>query len=767
MLFKKKQAAAWILAAGLFALPLALLAAEPDDTVELSQSAQPLDSAVTELARQSGLIIGGDASLLRGKQAPALNGRYTVEEALQQLLAGSGVEARFDGQGGVTLVRVPVSQGPVQLSAIVVEGERSGRTLEETPASTTVVTGEEADRSSNITLVDALSNAPNVFFDPAGFRLPTIRGIEPTAGAVGGGAITAGAQARVNVIVDDITRPQLVAGAVTSAFGLWDTEQIEIARGPQSTLGGRNSLAGNIRVQTRDPVHFLEGAVRAFAFDERGTVGGALMLNTPVVQDQVALRFTAEVSDGDSFIDYTNPAISNIADDFESVEFERYRSKLLITPASVPDLELSFLAEQNETRAPVDFVADAGTFVNSSSGLVLFFDNRQRIFGPKLKYSLSDNTELEARYSYVDNENEVPRNISNVSGFPFKQDLKTHSTEVLVRAEDVGILNRGVVGLTYDKSDDVGEGGFTGFGSFAFDGELENYSIYAEADIALSEQLALIVGGRLERQTESRLFQFGGSLRQIENDESVFIPKVGLRYDLNDDITLGYQYSEGFRAGGLDFDFIDPAAGFTEFGPETLRQHEVYARTTSMDGRLNLNASAFFWQLDDAQTPGATLVGGFRLRGNIPEIRGYGLEVDGSYDFGNGFIFNAGLGLLETEIKDAGSIVPQFEGDEAPRAPDVTANLGIRYFAKNGFDTSATVRHVGGFTDFLGSNEVPNYTTVDLGAGYEFEIGNEQLVRIDAFVNNVTDERIVTGTFGAQELLGRPRTIGIAASMEF
>ncbi|MEM7545186.1 MAG: TonB-dependent receptor [Pseudomonadota bacterium] len=662
--------------------------------------------------------------------------------------------------------------GPIILDEVIVEGERSGRPLDETPASIAVVTGDEADRPSNTNLVDALSTIPNVYADPSNFRLPTIRGIEPTAGAVGGGAITAGAQARVNVVVDGVTRPQLTSGAVTSAFGLWDTEQIEVARGPQSTLGGRNSLAGNVRIQTADPVYFFEAAARGVAFDQDGTFGGAGMLNVPLVADQVALRLTAEVTDGESFIDYTNPAISNISEDYETNDFERYRSKILITPAAIPELELSFLAEVNKTQGPVDSIVDTGTFENSSDGsdLVVFFDNRQTVLSPELSYALSDSVELEARYAYVDNENEVPEGISEVTGFPFKQSLVTHSTEVLIRAVDVGFLNRGVVGVTFDNSDDDIDGAFTGFGAFSADGEIENYGIYAEMDFALSDQLALIVGGRLEIQTESRLFQFGTASGELDNNETVFIPKLGLRYDLTENVTLGYQYSEGFRAGGLDFDFLDPANGFAEFESETLRQHEVYARTSFLEERLTFNASAFFYQLDDAQTPGASGAGagdGFSLRGNIPEVRGFGLELDGGFDFGNGFSIAAGLGLLDTEIEDAGPVVPQFEGDEAPLAPNVTASLGIQYVSDNGFNAFATVKHVGSFTDSLGGAEVPSFTTVDLGVGYEFEFDDNRSFRIDAFVNNVADERVVTGSFSGQELVGRPRTFGISGTIRF
>ncbi|MEM8797845.1 MAG: TonB-dependent receptor [Pseudomonadota bacterium] len=735
---------------------------------------QPLDVAINELSRETGSIIVAQQAVLRDKKSRAVKGEFTAHEALMSMIAGSGLAILELPDRSFTLTEAASSQdGDFLLDQVVIEGERSDRPLAETPASIVVVTGEQADQPSNTNLVDAISGIPNVYADPTNFRLPTIRGIEPTAGAVGGGAITSGAQARVNVIVDGVARPQQAAGTVTANFGTWDTEQIEVARGPQSTLGGRNSLAGNVRIQTKDPVHFFESAIRGFYFNQDGTFGGAGLLNVPVVKDQVALRVTAEATEGTSFIDYTNPLIADIADDYETNDFERYRGKLLITPDDLPGLEFQLLTEFNRTQSAVDNVADAGTFVNTAGpdSLVVFFDNDQFVISPELTYAFTDKIELKAQYSYVDNENAVPEDFSDVTGFPVTQNLETHFVEVFVRAQDISVLNRGVVGVTFESSDDDIDGAFIPFGDFAADGVIENFGVYAEGEFALHKKLALILGGRVEKQTETRIFSFdspffGGGIGDLDNDETVFIPKAGLRYDLNENVTLGYQYSEGFRAGGLDFDFIDPAGGFTTFESETLRQHEIYTRTSFLDERLTLNGSAFYYKLEDAQTPGAAAIGLF-LRGNLPEVRGLGLELDGTYDFGRGFTASAGLGLLDTEITDAGDVVPEFEGDEAPFAPNVTANFGLDYASDNGFDAFVRVRYVAGLIDSLGGAEIPSFTTIDLGAGYEHETGKGHSFRIDAFVNNVNNDRIVTGVFDGQELLGRPRTFGVSGTIKF
>lgn len=647
---------------------------------------------------------------------------------------------------------------PFDLGTLVLEGERSARPLDEAPASIDVVEGKQADRPSNLTIRDVVADTPNVIFDDNGL-FPSVRGIDGSAGVLGSDAIITGAQPRVNVIVDGVTRPSTQVGAFGTIGLNWDTEQVEISRGPQSTLGGRNSLAGNIRIQTNDPVHFSEGALRGYAFDSDGTVGYALMLNTPVVQDQIALRFTAEGSDGNSYVD-PNPAPGSDPESIEDQEYERYRAKLLFTPEAVPGLRIVATAEHSRREAQVAPVVLPGTLLD---GFVTGIDNEQDVFGVEASYDLGNNLTLEARTSYLQNRTlNLPGTIGT--------EVNSTSAEILLRGEDIGRINRFVFGASYDRQVEDIEGPNLGSGIFV-EGEIETIGIYGEIDYALTDRLDVIAGARFERDNRERDLLLFGNPAQNETSESAFIPRIGLRYAVTDETDVGYFYSEGFRPGGLTFDFFDPAGTSAVFGSETLRQHEIYTRSTFLGGRATFNASAFYYEFDDAQVIGAFIAPtGEALIGNVPKSRGYGAEFDGSYSFGNGFTLTGGLGLLDTEITDAGSVLPGLKGAELPRAPSVTADLGLSYVSNNGWDASINVRHVGS-ADFElndgGTQEA--YTTVDLAAGYEFDIGPNRTFRVDAFVNNLTDERIILGVegFNGDEYVGRPRTIGLSGTIRF
>ncbi|MEM8802430.1 MAG: TonB-dependent receptor [Pseudomonadota bacterium] len=663
---------------------------------------------------------------------------------------------------------------PFDLGTLVLEGERSDRPLEEAPAAIAVVTGEEAEKPQNLSIRNVLTQVPNVLAED-GIGLPAIRGVDGS-GFFGGTAFTSGAQPRINIFVDGVPRQTGVNGGGSAFQSTWDTGQVEVARGPQSTLGGRNSLGGAIRIQTNDPVHFREGAFRFYGFDEDGTLGTSLMLNTPIVQDQIALRFTAEASEGERFVDVVDPRFAPFEDEFNDEETRRYRAKLLVEPDAVPGLRIVATAEHTNTLSAFADIADDDSrdTITNIANITSNTDSQQDVFSIQANYAFSDQVEAEIRLSRIENDLNFLPFFDPASGtrrFDIEQEFDSSIVDALVRFENIGRLNRGVIGFTYERQDEsiAAEPDFP----VGATGSIESLGIYGEADIALSDRLDFIIGGRYEDdQRERDLTSFAGT-GNLDLDESTFIPKIGLRYQLTDEVNIGYQYTEGFRPGGLDFDIFDPDGTNTVFSSERLRQHEIYTRGTYLDGRATLNASLFYYEFEDAQIEGAGALiasgpsAGFRLIGNVPEAEGFGGEIEGSYDFGNGFFLDGGLGLLSTEVTDAG-VVPEFQGSDLPRAPSVTAVVGLSYEADN-WDASVRVRHVGSQIRFLGADKSASYTTLDLAAGYDFELANGNTFRVEGFVNNVANEIIDLGNFVSDETrtVGRPRTVGIAGTIRF
>ena len=777
-------ACALALAAGLaLAVPPAVAQqpATPPAAVAFDIPAQALNAALLAFADRAGLQLVYDAGFVAGLRSAPLVGRFTAEEGLKRLLAGTGITFRSSGASTVTLEAVPAPEdsGPIRLQPIVVEGEKIGRTRDEAPPSISVIDGEDAERPLNHDIKSVIRRVPNTLAED-GIQLPAIRGIDGTAGLRQ--AFTAGTQPRVPILIDGVARPLSNAFAI-SRSSTWDVSTVEVARGPQPSSSGRNALAGAIRVYTNDPGFDYEAAARVGGYTADGTVEGAGMFNIPILSDQVAVRGTVEESRGESYVDVTDPTDFDFDPELEV--FRRYRGKLRVAPQAVSGLELNFSVDYLRTEGPIPGFVDGdpddlelSDFASQST----YEENDQTTYIGRASFAPNDHSEIELRGSFVDNDLVFLDTGAAFGEFTIDQDEV--EGEAFLRLADLGFLQRGLIGVIHNRATEDGLADSPVFG-FETDGEIENTGVYAEAELALGalglpEGLTLIAGGRFEIDDRSRTVTATGT--QASDDASFnereFLPKLGLRYTLTDGVTLGYTYSESFRPGGVDVDLLaalsgSPAVPSAEFGPERLRQHEVYSKAALWQGRVELGASAFYYFYEDAQVPGASTevgIDGESFFGNVDEARGLGLEIQAGIDIGQGFFLSGALGLLDTEITDAGPVLEEFEGEELPRAPNVTANVELRYESEAGFFAGAAMRFVGSTTSGLGEPGIDDYAILDLSAGYDVETQDGSF-RIEAFVENVTDERYFTfredNPTVSFEAVGRPRTFGLAATYRF
>lgn len=209
---------------------------------------------------------------------------------------------------------------------IIIQGQKETRTLQDTPASVGVVTSEDITNRNLISVYDALSQVANVVV-PANKQGFSIRGID--AFNVSG----AGEGALASVYLDGAPLTQY---AVQSGpLDLYDIAQVEVYRGPQSTLQGRNALAGAVIIRTTDPSFTWSGKARAQITDSDGGRRIAGAIGGPIIGDQLAFRVSGEIARADGFAwNLTR------AENYSPRESETIRGKLLYTPSWLPDLKI-------------------------------------------------------------------------------------------------------------------------------------------------------------------------------------------------------------------------------------------------------------------------------------------------------------------------------------------------------------------------------------------------------------------------------------------
>ncbi|MET3528331.1 TonB-dependent receptor [Phenylobacterium koreense] len=216
-----------------------------------------------------------------------------------------------------------LAQEASHVEELVVTGEKTERSLQDTVTSAAVVTARRIDQENIQSFFDIANRTANVTesFGGAGF---TIRGISNrgVSGGGNGGVVT--------VYVDGAPIPD--DALRNGPLDTFDVAQVEILRGPQSTLQGRNALAGSVIIRTQDPTWTWSGIARALVSDEDertfSIAGGG-----PIVADQLAFRLAYQDRDADGFI--RNTTLDRQEDPTRA---KTLRGKLLFTPSVLPGL---------------------------------------------------------------------------------------------------------------------------------------------------------------------------------------------------------------------------------------------------------------------------------------------------------------------------------------------------------------------------------------------------------------------------------------------
>ncbi len=333
----------------------------------------------------------------------------------------------------------------------VIEGEKIVRTLRDTTTSVGVVTGKDIEERQIRDLDAAVEQTANVITseDPnTGF---VIRGLN-SEGQTGLQHISA--VPLIGVVVDGVTQnPDTVR---RGARGLWDVEQVEVLRGPQSTLQGRNALGGTVIVKTNDPTYKLGGVVEG-TIGTNDLYGAGFVLNAPIVAGQSAFRISGYKTEQDRGISYSDPYNEQLGLD----AYDTLRGKLLIEPDSLPGFSALFtIARTNDQPGSAQVSGpNFGRELNATSDFTDFREGSADNYAADISYEFMPGLTLRSVTAFADTENTIKtapgaafsRYGDNTDATDFTQDLRLE-----IANEGNGIS--GVVGLSYGhlKRDNFG-----------------------------------------------------------------------------------------------------------------------------------------------------------------------------------------------------------------------------------------------------------------------------------------------------------------------
>ncbi|MEM9359375.1 MAG: TonB-dependent receptor [Pseudomonadota bacterium] len=691
------------------------------------------------------------------------------------------------GAWGVTSSSAIQAQ-EIVLPGIVIVGELQDKTLLETTSSVSVFTDEALDNETGRTINGVVQSTPNVVVRSIS-ETPVIRGIE--GGGPGGIANTGlgGTLPRVPLVIDGVARPASIPNSDYNS--LWDVKQLEVFKGPQTTLRGRAAIAGSIVVETKDPTFEPESAAQVITkFDEfhGPTFVFNGMVSSGIIPDKLAVRVTAEHTRGDDPREITDVPAGFEGQAEAATEFKqtRIRAKALLTPMGrTGPLQIKGLFEHQrsttpQTRGTVQGPSFDDRTIQFNSGGIRIFDTSAWTSAIDGAYRFANGDEFQSITSYTttrfNSTEDQPIVPSPLNAF-FDFDERLFNQDLIFRLGDKSRRLGGLVGLSYTKRKQdifLDNRSFPGARSEST-GNSDTISAFADLRFALTSRFDLLAGGRVlrdrqERQNASNVLPFYLPATQtFEENETVLLPKIGLQYKIGNQQTIAGTVRRGWNAGGGLINFTT-GVPYT-YESETVWTYEAAYRFASQDKRYSFAATAFY---NDYTNPQFFLerVPGNRFTidvVNLPEGSSYGVEFEGKARVSPSLTLFGSLGLLRTEVTESISTNPALEGNRFGKDPNATVAAGFVYSPEviPGLSFDAKFSYVGNyFNDFnnFEAEEVGGYGLVDLGLSYSWK-GLEGRI----FVQNLTDQvgqtaQVSGGTFAE---VTPPRTFGVSVKAKF
>ncbi len=425
-------------------------------------------------------------------------------------------------------------------------------------------------------------------------------------------------------------------------FDTFDLEAVEVLRGPQGTLFGRNATAGAVVLRTSNPTDELTFKAKAAA--ETGLlVRTSAVLSGPVIEDVLSLKLGVLYEDDEGYFENTAPSLAGFGASALRQKNVGARETFVIRPALryTPNDVLEIVTKYE--HGEIDGFGNPG--------------QNRAVNGDEFEVSINDFGSFESEWTQVTNEInwDVPfgdGTITNITGYrefeavvegdidslpitifssfsrteheQFSNELRYSGTfgdrfevtagifymdQELLYIEDRTIPSQRRPIDPNDLSLGTEELPFIGGG----EQDVETFGIFAQADIAVTDQLTLILGGRYSDESKEanieRILVDEDCTREtcssfdvngLEAGFSAFTPKVGLQYEPTDNFQAYLTYAESIRSGGFNFRNTTPA-DIVPFDEEEVTSIEAGIKTELFDNRLRLNAAVYQMKLDDLQ----------------------------------------------------------------------------------------------------------------------------------------------------------------------
>lgn len=651
----------------------------------------------------------------------------------------------------------------VELAPVTVTGEKINRTLEQTQSSVVVLTEQQLRDKADSSLVDVFARTPGVY-SQAGNENWGIRGV-PVSGFDDQGPATL--NGAVSVFVDGAVQPN--RSLTLSPMPLWDAEQVEVFMGPQSTTQGRNSLAGAVVIQTRNPTFAptFSAQTNAGSYGERGA---ALAGGGAIIDNKVAGRIAVDYQEGDGYID--NTFLDN---DANPTRTANARGKLLVLPNDDLDILLTY-AHGESRKGDNTVMRDNGRvrYYKMTSDTKAFDKLEQDTVSAKVDYRLDDNWSLtsltantrsdyDARLDFDQSADFNQVVLRTQQGNLFSQELRLNYTSDTVKSFMGAYYGRS----TNDFHDRLMFDNQL-FGAAKGDTTIENKALFGEVNWTFAPQWTLITGLRYDHETNHTDIDIDdfSSPADISKSFDAVLPKLGIDYQMAEGQYLGFTVQKGYRGGGVN---MRAGGGHEAYDPEYTTNYELSYRGSFFDQSLRTRANLYYTDWKDQQVsvldPNTQFVHVFNAGSS--DIKG--LEVFVEKDLGEQLTLNVGGAITVGKYKDfVTGDGRDMSGEDFLYAPRYKLSAGATYRWDERLtlntdvvyqSTTPSDHEFDAAGHVTGVHRSDNYWLANFNAEYKLT----RNIAVSGFVKNAFDNEYITNNrIGDIIDAGAPRTFGVA-----
>ena len=741
----------------LFAIPV--MAGQASITINPGTLGDALDA----YSKATGTRIVCSKELTEGKNSSGAQ-NTSPDDALQQILQGTGLTFQMPDNNTAVLKKKkstekhPVSEQQenkkeeskiqqarreIKLDELIVSAQKTEENIQDVPISMSVFDAVTIEDRMIDTVEDIAKYTPGleILGLSAVKSAPSIRGLYSNY---------ASKSSTAALYVDGIP--------VTDGTGfdqtLMDIQRIEVLKGPQGTLYGKNAEVGVINVITKKPDNETRGKIKGIlGSDNKREL--AFNVSAPLVKDKFYISIAGKHYEKDGFL--YNTSKNKIEDDRE----HNYgKVNLRWTPTD--NLELSLISSKIKYNNGAN-TSGLTTDREVSSDLDTFNKSEVMLNALNIKYSFNDKfsltsvtaqrnyTEFLANdFDYLDDDSKKFHILSDSTYHTLSQELKLNYENKKIKVVSGIFLENSDVDM--DKDRDAA----WGFKKTLENTDTDTIGVFSHLTYDITEKLSVLGGLRYDSIEK----HYEDPTQTIDDDESEISPKIGATYDLKEDVMLYSTISKGYRAGG--FNVAAPDGYPKTFGKESLYSYEVGLKGSFLNGRLTYDMAVYYMDITDMQVVVQLNGGTNNIKTNAAKATSMGVESSLQFRITDSLNLFAGVSYNDTSFDEYNDGSQDLSGNKTAYAPEYNFNIGVLYRAINGFYAGADLTGYGEmYLDRTNEYKRGAFELVNTKIGYEQE-GYD----IYLYANNLFDEKYDTvDVFDVG--YSTPREIGVQLTYRF